>query len=304
MLTLKKKTMSEGANQFPIYIPSKGRKNCSMTSANLNRMGISHYVVVEPKEEYDYKKSLDGTLANILVLDMGYKKKYDLLDDLGLKKSTGPGPARNFAWDHSVENGHDWHWTMDDNIRSFYRLTGNMKRRIYNGAVFRVMENFCLRYTNIAMAGPAYEMFTPRKSKCPPFVTNTRIYSCNLIRNYLPFRWRGRYNEDTILSVDMLKKGWCTVQFNAFLQDKAPTQSMSGGNTDAFYVKEGTFNKSVMQVKVHPDISKLVYRFGRVHHHVDYRGFKKNKLRRKKDYIVKDGVNNYGMVLRQHGEVT
>ena len=44
-------------------------------------------------------------------------------------KITGAGAARNFAWDHSIKNGHDWHWVMDDNIRHFYRLNRN-KRKI------------------------------------------------------------------------------------------------------------------------------------------------------------------------------
>jgi len=44
-----------------------------------------------------------------------------------------------------------------------------------------------------------------------------------LIRNDVPYRWRGRYNEDTDLSLRMLKDRWCTIQFNAFLQGKAAT---------------------------------------------------------------------------------
>ena len=56
------------------------------------------------------------------------------------------------------------------------------------------MEDFVLRYKNIAMAGPQYTMFVTDRSAntYPPFTVNTRIYSCNLIRNDVPFRWRGR----------------------------------------------------------------------------------------------------------------
>jgi hypothetical protein len=86
------------------------------------------------------------------------------------------------------------------------------------------MEEFVLRYKNIAMAGPQYWMFAPSRAKLPPFVVGTRIYSCNLIRNDVPFRWRGRYNEDTDLSLRVLKDGLCTIQFNAFLCGKITTQ--------------------------------------------------------------------------------
>jgi len=134
------------------------------------------------------------------------------------------------------------------------------------------------------MAGPNYEMFVCRREPVPAIVFNTRIYSCNLILNAAPFRWRGRYNEDTILSLDMLSAGWCTVQFNAFLQNKLVTQRVKGGNTDEFYAKEGTSPKSQMLVDVYPQHARLMWRFNRHHHYVDYRPFRGNKLKRVADY--------------------
>jgi len=166
------------------------------------------------------------------------------------------------------------------------------------------MEDFVLRYENVAIAGPNYFMFASRKSKMAAFVLNTRIYSCNLIRNDAPYRWRGRYNEDTDLSIRMLKDGWCTVQFNAFLQYKMPTQTLSGGNTAEFYESEGTRAKSEMQVAMHPDISRVVERFGRVHHYVDYSGFRRNALRRREGLAIPDVVDDYGMVLQVRDEET
>jgi hypothetical protein len=171
--------------------------------------------------------------------------------------------------------------------------------RVGNGAAFRAMEDFVLRYENVAMAGPNYEMFVPRKQKVPPFVLNTRIYSCNLIRNNIQFRWRGRYNEDTDLSLRILKAGLCTVQFNAFLQLKTTTQVLKGGNTEAFYSKEGTLPKSQMLVQMHPDVAELKYKFSRIHHHVDYSGFKKIKLKKRKDIQIQETPNNYGMALKK-----
>jgi hypothetical protein len=147
------------------------------------------------------------------------------------------------------------------------------------------------------MAGPNYQMFVSRKDKgIPPYIINTRIYSCNFIRNDMPYRWRGRYNEDTDLSLRMLKDGWCTIQFNAFLQNKISTQIIKGGNTAEFYSKEGTLPKSQMQVALHPDCSTLVWKFNRWHHYVDYKRFKQ-KLIRKDGLIIEDKINNYGMKL-------
>ncbi|MCP4566798.1 MAG: hypothetical protein GY841_04365 [FCB group bacterium] len=281
--------------KFPIYIPSKSRHKSRLTAKALESMGVPYTVVIENQQYKDYASVIDK--KKLLVLDKKYQDDYDTFDGLGDTKSKGPGAARNFIWDHSIAEGHDWHWTMDDNISCFYRLNRNKTNIIVCGSAIRCMEDFCLRYKNIAMAGPNYEMFVPRKTKPPPYILNTRIYSCNLIRNDVPFRWRGRYNEDTDLSLRMLKDGWCTIQFNAFLQKKAATQTIKGGNSEAFYDKEGTFPKSAMQVKMHPDVSRLTWRFGRIHHYVDYSRFKKNKLLKRTDIEIPKGVNNYGMKL-------
>ena len=108
----------------------------------------------------------------------------------------------------------------------------------------------------------------------------------------------------------MLKDGDCTIQFNAFMQGKAATQSVSGGNTSEFYHAEnsekinkegwnaeGTVNKSQMLVDMHPDVARLVWRYNRWHHWVDYKHFKKNNLQYIDGYVLPEGVNNYGMRL-------
>lgn len=271
-----------------------------ITSKALTAMGVQHNIVVEPKEVAQYKAAVQkmGLLTNVIELDMSYKGKYQLCDAHGLSKSTGSGPARNFIWDHSVSQGHKWHWIMDDNIKAFYRMTKNVRIETTSPSIWKAMEDFVLRYTNVAMAGPNYAMFAFGASAIPAFITNTRIYSCNLIRNDVPFRWRGRYNEDTIMSLDMLKAGWCTIQFNAFLQGKLRTQTIKGGNTDELY-KHGTMDKSQMLVREHPDVAEVKFKFGRWHHHVDYTPFKKHKLIRKPDLVVQKQNNEYGMCLKR-----
>lgn len=279
----------------PLYIPSKGRADTRLTSKALDRMGVPYHIVVEAAEYDQYAAVIDP--AKVLVLDPAYQRDYDTCDDIGDAKPKGSGPARNFIWDHAQSAGHPWHWIMDDNIRRFYRWNRNVKIQLLDGVGFRAMEDFCLRYENIAMAGPAYERFAPIGVKSPPpFRLNTRLYSCNLIRTDVPFRWRGRFNEDTILSLDMLKAGWCTVEFHAFLQDKTTTQVLSGGNTDTVYV-DGTLAKSQMIADLHSDVCRVVWKFNRWHHHCDYRPFKYNRLKKRSDIEIPDGVNEYGMKL-------
>ena len=283
---------------IPLYIVSKGRAESRVTNRALEQMGVPHFMVIEESEYDEYKKHV--RLAELLILPPRYKEEYDCFDDLGLTKSTGPGPARNFAWDHSIESGYEWHWVMDDNIDGFYRFNHNLKTPCVAPTFWKAMEDFCLRYDNVAMAGPNYFMFVTRKSgRIPPYVTNTRIYSCNLIRNDVPLRWRGRYNEDTDLSLRMLKEGWCTVQFNAFLQNKMGTQVLAGGNTGEFYAEEGTLPKSKMLEEMHPDVARVSFKFSRWHHEVDYRPWKKRQLQVRAGYKLPEGVNNFGMQLQQ-----
>ena len=283
--------------KYPLYIVSKGRADSRFTSKALEKMQVPYYIVIEQSDYKDYVEVIDK--KKILILNEKYLDEYEVLDNLGRSKSTGPGAARNFVWQHSKESGFAYHWVMDDNITSFYRLNNNLKIKVLSGAFFRVMEDFVERYENVAMAGPNYDFFAKQNQKLPPFIKNTRIYSCNLIKNDTAFKWRGRYNEDTILSLDMLKAGYCTIQFNAFLQGKVKTQVLRGGNSEEFYDKEGTLPKSQMQIDVHPDVSELVFKFGRIHHHVDYTPFKKTKLIKKQDVIINKVINNYGMELKK-----
>ena len=60
-----------------------------------------------------------------------------------------------------------------------------------------------------------------------------------------------------------------------------------------------TLPKSEMQVRMHPDVSRLVHRFGRIHHYVDYSPFKKIRLMRKEGVTISENRNEYGMTLRK-----
>ena len=207
--------------RFPIYIPSKGRHEACMTMRHLDAMGVPYRVIVEAAEYSAYAAAIGA--EKLLVLDPRYQREYDACMPLASEESRGSGPARNFAWDHAVASGSEWHWIVDDNINGFARMFKSRRIPVADGTMFACIEDFISRYTNIAMAGPNYHMFATTGSRLglPPFILNTRLFSCILIRNDIPFRWRCRYNEDLDLSLRVLKAGWCTIQFNAFLQNKA-----------------------------------------------------------------------------------
>ena len=148
-------------------------------------------------------------------------------------------------------------------------------------------------------------MFASRKEgNQKPFTLNTRVYSCILLSNAIPHRWRGRYNEDTDLSLRILKDGYCTILFNAFLAKKMPTLTMKGGNTDELYKQDEEFDGRLEMAKSlrrqHPDVCKIARKWGRWQHSVDYRPFASNRLVLRPDCPrPPPGVNDYGMTLRQ-----
>ena len=276
---------------YPVYIVSKGRWANNLTSKSLNKMGVPHYVIVEESEYTQYKENVD---AEILVLPQSYLDDYETCDDLGDTKSKGPGAARNFAMAHS--GCAKRHWVMDDNLQGFFYMNRNDKIEVETGAILKAAEDFVERYDNVPIAGLNYEKFCKKFDPVPPFVVNTRIYSCLLIENGTPYRWRGRYNEDTDICLRVLKDGHCTIQFNTFLCGKVTTQRMGGGNSAEFYEEEGTLPKSQMLVDLHPDVASVSWKFNRWHHEVDYKRFKRQPLI-KTDLTDYPKINTYGLKL-------
>ena len=261
-ITLEEKKMNP---KYPIYVISKGRANSCLTARELKLIKVPFHLVIEPQEYNAYKHITE----NIFILPFS---------NLG----QGSIPARNWVWEHAVSLGTKRHWILDDNIEGFHRLNRNEKPKVEDGSIFRWAENFVDRYDNVAIAGFNYYSFCKTTDKLPPYYLNTRIYSCILITNNLPYRWRGKYNEDTDLSIRALKDGYCTILFNAFLAGKITTMRMSSGNTDELYKGEGRKKMAEALRDLHPDVTKIVWKFGRWHHQVNYKPFKKNKLIRKK----------------------
>lgn len=268
--------------KYPVYVISKGRWESRLTSKALEKINVPYHIVVEPQEYDNYA----AVIAPEKILTLPFS-------NLG----QGSIPARNWVWEYSISIGAKRHWILDDNIRDFYRLINNIKYRVDSGIGFRLIEKFVNRYTNVALSGMQYQYFVARNGRYPAISMNTRIYSCILIKNDIPYRWRGRYNEDTDLSIRALKDGWCTILFYAFLADKITTMIMKGGNTDELYKDDGRLKMAQSLVDQHPDITKITHKWGRYQHHVDYTKFEHNKLIRKPGLEIPKETNNYGMEL-------
>jgi len=274
--------------KYPVYIISKGRWESRLTVNALEKIKVPYHIVIEPQEYDQY--------ASVINSDKIYVLPFSNLGQ-------GSIPARNWVWEHSISIGAERHWILDDNIKGFVRFNNNKKIIIESGIIFRILEDFVNRYENVALAGFNYNFLGGSQwcGNVPPFYLNSRIYSDILIKNDIPYRWRGRYNEDTDLSIKALKDGWCTILFQIFLAGKITTMKMKGGNTDELYRQDDEFDGRLEMAKSlqeqHPDVVKITRKWGRWQHHVDYKPFRKNKLIKKKGIIIPEGINNYGMEL-------
>lgn len=269
--------------RFPLFIPTKGRHKTPYTINALQRLNVPFMAVVEEQEYSEYAQVVDK--RQIIVLP---------------HRDKGLTVTRNWIWDYAQhELKTQYFWTMDDNIRDFYRLHQNMKYRMDSGTFLFVIEDFALRYANLYISGMQYEMFVPRKKKQPPLILNTRVYSNMLIKTDIPYRNVTFYNDDTDLCLRVLKDGHCTALTCAFLADKIMTMQVKGGMT-TFYNQTDKRKQFAEELqRAHPDVVKVVWKFNRWHHQVDYRPFKKNRLILKPDAVIPDEPNNYGMVLKR-----
>ena len=295
--------------KYPVYIISKGRHESRLTSKALERMNVPYHIVVEPQEVDAY--------ANVIDFDKIIQLPFSNL-------GRGSIPARNFVWQHAIDRGAERHWILDDNIRGFFRLHNNQKIEVSTGATFRAAEDFVDRYENVGIAGFNYYMFAKVRDYLPPYLQNRRIYSCILIKNDLDLRmpangpvpecvdphWRGRYNEDTDLSIRAMKQKWCTILFYSFLCYKEATMTMKGGNMDELYQGDGRLTMAQSLVDQHPDITRIYHKFGtaggaeaRAQHLVDYSVFNADKipLRLKQQYKDNpiEGINEYNMIMKE-----
>jgi hypothetical protein len=127
-----------------------------------------------------------------------------------------------------------------------------------------------------------------------------------LIRSDLEQRWRGTYNEDTDLCLQVLATGdLCTVLVNAFMVHKVRTGIIKGGN-DRIYQGDGRLRMARSLERAWPGIARTERRYGRPQHVVDWTRFK-TPLRRRSDVdwsaLEAGGPNEYGMKVRAIKEV-
>lgn len=281
--------MSRLLPRYPVYIISKGRWEQGLTAKFLIRDQVPFKLVVEPQEFDQYAAAFGA--ERILTLPFS---------NLGL----GGIPARNWVWEHSKSAGFERHWILDDNIRNIRRLNKGIRIVCKAGPALAALEDFTDRYENLAITGMNYTFFAAKFTK-KPFYLNNHVYSCLLILNSLPHRWRGRYNEDTDLCLQVLADQWCTALVNVFLIEKMPTMVCKGGNSEELYQGDGRLKMARSLERQWPGVVTVDRRFQRPQHIIkdSWRKFD-TPLKLKPGVDLKTITpNNYGLELKAVKEV-
>ena len=279
--------MSTLKPQYPIYVPSKGRSDICKTADFLDREEVPFHLVVEPQERELYAERYGEDRLYVLPFS-----------DQGLPVT------RQWIREHSVANGDKRHWQLDDNMRGVYRWYRGKRIWCDSGTALNITEQFVDRYTNVAIGGLNYSMFgrNPRMShhKIPPFRRNCHVYSCMLMLNEVDCDWRGRYNEDVDMNLQVLTDGWCTIQMQLFLIDKLQTMTMKGGNTDELYDGDGRLYMARALERRWPGVVKTTRRFNRPQHSVNWANFDNKLIRRTDiDFDKLPAIDEYGLNLTQ-----
>lgn len=276
--------------RYPVYVPSKGRADRCVTADRLGESGVPFSLVVEPQEADVYRARYGA--ERVLVLPFR---------DLG-----SVIPARNWIKDHATAAGAARHWQLDDNIKRFQRLYRGKRLPCVAGVALRVVEDLADRYENVGLAGLDYTFFVHAgfNDRPAPFLLNHHVYSCSLVDNALPYRWRGRYNEDTDYCLQVLAGGRCTILVSAFMADKMTTMTVRGGNTDQLYAGDGRLKMARALERLWPGVVKTRRRFKRPQHVVNWSRFDRPLIRRPDvDLTTLSPIDEYGLELRAVADV-
>lgn len=282
---------AKAAPRYPIYVPSKGRYENCLTAKFLMADGVDFRVVVEPAERDHYAAVVGAERLLVLPWDNPPGTPDGLIR------------ARNWIKEHAIAAGAVRHWQLDDNIMEVRRWWRGRRIPCASGPAFAATEDFVDRYENVAIAGLNYQMFCISPT-APPFYLNVHVYSCTLVLNSIPHRWRLPYNDDTDMCLQVLSDGWCTVLVNAFMANKLRTMVAKGGNTDALYQGDGRLRMARSLERMWPGVVTTRRRFGRPQH-VIKDAWKKfdTPLKRRESIALPTEPNEYGLSLVQVDEV-
>lgn len=220
--------------KYPINILSYGRYNENKTSKFLLKCKIEHYIFVE-NCEYDlyineYYNKLNQEEQNLVNI-INTNNDFHLLN-------LGGSPVRNYILDFWLNRNFkdiDRIWLLDDNINYYNRYNKGNKNKIYSDLIFSSIEKYIESYDNVGVCSHNLNNHINAEESRPIIVKNGKHYSSMLLLTDKQFRFKHKYNEDVLISIDYIVSGKLNFCFNHLLFDKDTSGTERGGNTDTIY---------------------------------------------------------------------
>lgn len=223
---------------FPIYIPSRGRADTATTPRLLQESGVPFILVVEPQDQTQYRQHFPD--SEIFVMQ---------------ENNQGISYARNACLSHAQQSNKQFHWQVDDNIRSFGIRSDNKNKTVHPAGAFWVIEQLVNSYSNVGAAGMKHQAFAFAEKQSVSL--NRQVYSSMLLRTDTGSVFRDKLIEDTDFSLQLLTSGYCTLLFNRVIMNKTTTMAMKGGNTEIHHSGSGRIDRAIELQKMWPGIFSL-----------------------------------------------
>jgi hypothetical protein len=224
----------------PVYVISRHRSQYELVSRQLIDGGVPHHLVIEP---HDYDAYASRYPSDVLLTTP--------VDNIGL------AGVRNFCKDHSTQNGHRWHWCLDDNIKGFDRLTDGKRQRVPVRNVLSVVEQTVSWFDGIGAATPCNTMWMFAQAGKPPITYNRTISCAMLLNNTTSARFRSGMPVDADYTLQMLAAGWSTVVITHLGYHKTDTGKMQGGLTETEYQGDGRDRRMETLIETWPNVYKM-----------------------------------------------
>lgn len=266
-------------NDFAVFILTHGRANNVVTRKTLKKGGYTGrwYLIIdnEDTQQEDYIANFGA--EHIIMFDK--QEAYDRADTMDtFNDHRAILYARNESWRIAKELGLTYFLMLDDDYKSIdYRYAGKKALRYKAVKDFdRIFEDM-LHFLDVSKAdtvafcqggdfiggleGGNYQKGLLRKAM--------NSFFCRVDK---PIQFRGTMNEDVVTYTTLGSRGRLFFSYTAFAVIQLPTQSLTGGMTEA-YKESGTYLKTFYAVMSMPSAVKVGMmntKHKRIHHKIDW----------------------------------
>ncbi len=211
--------------KYPICILSYKRANkYGFSHLTLSKNCINHYLFIEPEQEEEYRKWYNPKYCELIVADENLSKR-----------NMGSTSMRNYILKWARSKNYSRTWMLDDNIKDYRRYWQGVKNEINGNEIFASIERYVDRYNNVGAASHNFAPFICENDDRPCIVKNGKCYSSMLLPTKKGIKFRYKHQEDNLISMEFIEKGFTNLCFNHILYNKDTSGTNKGGNREAIY---------------------------------------------------------------------